>query len=43
MDPAVRSAGGELWTEVTVPKTGPPRPIQLAIKRGDSFTPLELK
>ena len=43
MDPAVRSAGGELWMEVTVPKTGPPRPIQLAIKRGDSFTPLDLK
>jgi len=43
MDPSVRTAGGELWMEVTVPKTGPPRPIQLAIKRGDSFTPLGLK
>ncbi|MGC2765878.1 MAG: hypothetical protein WB607_10275 [Candidatus Acidiferrum sp.] len=43
MDPSVRSAGEELWMEVTVPKTGPPRPIQLAIKRGDSFTPLGLK
>ncbi len=42
-DPSVRSAGGELWIEVTVPKTGPPRPIQLAIKRGDSFTPLGLQ
>jgi hypothetical protein len=33
MDPSVRRAGWELWMEVTVPKTGPPRPIQLAIKR----------
>jgi FAD/FMN-containing dehydrogenase len=43
MVPSVRSAGEELWIEVTVPKTGPPRPIKLAIKRGDSFTPLGLK
>ena len=43
MDPSVRSAGEELWMEVTVPKTGPPRPIQLAIKRGESFTPLGVK
>ena len=32
--------GAELWAEVTVPKKGPPRPIQLAIKRGDQWTPL---
>lgn len=31
---------GELWAEVTVPKKGPPRPIQLAIKRGNKWTPL---
>ena len=31
---------GELWAEVTVPKKGPPRPIQLAIKRGSQWTPL---
>jgi hypothetical protein len=31
---------GELWAEVTVPKKGPPRPIQLAIKRGTEWTPL---
>ena len=43
VDPSVRSAGEELWMEVTVPKTGPPRPIQLAIKRGESFTPLGMK
>jgi len=43
IDPSVRRAGEELWMEVTVPKTGPPRPIQLAIKRGESFTPLGMK
>ena len=43
MDPSVRSAGEELWVEVTVPKTGPPRPIQLAIKRGEAFTPLGVR
>ena len=43
LNPSVRSAGVELWMEVTVPKTGPPRPIQLAIKRGESFTPLGMK
>jgi hypothetical protein len=32
--------GSELWAEVTVPTKGPPRPIQLAIKRGSSWTPL---
>src|SRR6478609_2062386 len=31
---------GELWAEVTVPQKGPPRPIQLAIKRGQEWTPL---
>lgn len=31
---------GELWAEVTVPRKGPPRPIQLAIKRGNDWTPL---
>jgi hypothetical protein len=43
VDPSVRRAGEELWVEVTVPKTGPPRPIQLAVKRGESFTPLDSK
>jgi hypothetical protein len=32
--------GSELWAEVTVPKKGPPRPIQLALKRGQEWTPL---
>ena len=43
VDPSVRRAGDELWMEVTVPKTGPPRPVRLAIKRGDRFTPLGLR
>jgi hypothetical protein len=33
-------AGGALWAEVTVPRKGPPRPIQLAIKRGQEWIPL---
>lgn len=37
------AGGGELWAEVTVPKNGPPRPIRLAVKKGNSFTPLEIK
>jgi hypothetical protein len=42
-DPSRRQPGEELWIEVTVPKKGPPRPIRLAIKRGDSFTPLDIR
>jgi hypothetical protein len=43
IDPARRQPGEELWIEVTVPAKGPPRPIRLAVKRGDMFTPLEIK
>jgi hypothetical protein len=43
LDPARRQPGEELWVEVTVPAKGAPRPIRLAIKRGDTFTPLETK
>jgi hypothetical protein len=32
----------ELWVEVTVPPTGPPRPIQLALSKDGTFTPLKL-
>ena len=35
-----RATGDELWAEVTVPRKGPPRPIQLAIKRGAEWIPL---
>jgi len=30
----------ELWAEVTIPRKGPPRPIQLAIKHGTQWNPL---
>jgi len=43
VDPSWRKAGEELWVEVTVPKKGPPRPIRVAVKRGGTFTPLEIK
>jgi hypothetical protein len=32
----------ELWVEVTVPRRGPPRPIQLALKDGKAWKPLGL-
>jgi len=32
--------GEELWAEVTIPRKGPPRPIQLAVKRGVEWNPL---
>lgn len=32
--------GQELWIEVTVPPTGPPRPLQLALKEGNAWRPL---
>ena len=37
--PRIKS-GEELWAEVTIPTKGPPRPIQLAIKRGGEWHPL---
>lgn len=43
IDPSRRKPGEELWVEVTVPAKGPPRPIRLAVKRGDTFKPLEIK
>ena len=42
-DPRQLLKGGELWAEFTLPKNGPPRPIRLAVKHGDQFTPLESK
>jgi hypothetical protein len=33
----------ELWAEVTVPPSGPPRPIQLAISSGAGFRPLVVR
>ena len=43
VDPSRRQPGEELWVEVTVPKKGPPRPIRLAVKKGATFKPLEIK
>lgn len=33
--------GEELWAEVTIPHRGPPRPIQLALKKGSEWQPLK--
>lgn len=35
--------GQELWIEVTVPPTGPPRPLQLAVKDNGVWKPLGLQ
>ena len=35
--------GEELWVEVTVPRMGPPRPIQLALSKDGMFTPFNLR
>lgn len=43
-DPTPRARSQkQLWAEVTIPKKGPPRPIQLALKDGDAWKPLDLK
>jgi hypothetical protein len=36
-------AGQELWVEVTVPAKGPPRPIQIGIKKDGVLTPLKFR
>jgi hypothetical protein len=41
-DPSRRDADEELWAEVTVPRAGPPRPIQLGVKKNGVITPLGL-
>jgi hypothetical protein len=38
-DPSWLQRGQELWVEVTLPKKGPPRPIQLAIKDEGGWHP----
>jgi uncharacterized membrane-anchored protein len=35
--------GEELWAEVTIPKKGPPRPIQLALKDSSGWHPLNVR
>jgi hypothetical protein len=34
--------GQELWVEVTVPSSGPPRPIQIALSSAEGFQPLKM-
>ena len=42
-DPTWRRDGTQLWAEVTIPKTGPPRPIRLGRKTGDGpIVPFEI-
>jgi uncharacterized membrane-anchored protein len=42
-DPSIRSSAEELWVEVTVPKRGAPRPIQLGVKKNEVLTPLDVR
>lgn len=42
-DPSVRQAGEELWVELTLPPNGPPRPIQLGVRKDGNLTPLDLR
>src|ERR1039458_7513579 len=41
--PLPLQSGQELWIEVTVPPTGPPRPIQLALKDNGGWKPLAFR
>jgi hypothetical protein len=34
--------GQELWVEVTLPASGPPRPLQIALSSAEGFHPLKL-
>jgi len=38
--PTPLQPGQEMWIEVTVPRNGPPRPIQLALKQDGAWKPL---
>lgn len=40
--PLPLQAGQELWVEVTLPRSGPPRPIQIAVSSAEGFHPLKL-
>jgi hypothetical protein len=42
-DPSVRLPGEELWAEVTIPGSGPPRPIRLGVMREGRLRPLDLR
>ena len=42
-DPSLRPSDEELWVEATVPKSGPPRPLRLGVKKNGVLTPLDLR
>jgi hypothetical protein len=39
-DPSMRKPDEQLWVEVTVPRKGPPRPIQLGVKKDGKIEPI---
>ena len=42
-DPSRRADDEQLWVEATLPPDGPPRPIQLGVKKNGALTPLSLR
>jgi hypothetical protein len=42
-DPSARARDEELWAEITLPTSGPPRPIRLGVRRGGALQPLDLR
>jgi hypothetical protein len=42
-DPTHLNPGEELWVEVSVPPSGPPRPVRLGVKRDGKLTPLDVR
>ena len=42
-DPSIRPETDPLWVEVTLPLSGPPRPIRLGLQRGGRLVPLDLR
>lgn len=42
-DPTRLNPGEELWVEVSVPPSGPPRPVRLAVKRDGKLSPLDIR
>jgi len=42
-DPSRVGPGEELWAEVSVPPSGPPRPVRLGIKKDGAIRPLDLQ
>ena len=40
--PFEKQARSDLWVEVTIPRKGPPRPIQLGLKKDGRIEPLQI-